>query len=140
MTDGAILAHHVFILENDARAGAIILRHVRTANKIDDLIRLDGAGARIHRIGADAREIVDFERRDRSVALDTDPSFAAVIAGMNIGIEAFGPVGDVLNRPPQQLRQRISCHFVSVDMNFDAEGSSDILADHANLQFLESQM
>ena len=140
MTDGAILAHHVFVLEHDAGAGAIVLRRVGTADQIDDLVGLDGAGARIHRIGADAGEIVDLERRDGAVALDADPALAAMVAGMNVGIEAFDPVGDEFDRPAQQFRQRIGRHFVGVDVDLDAEGAADILADHANLRFLKAEM
>ena len=99
MTDGAILAHQVFVLEHDAGPRAVILRHVGAANQIDDLVRLDRAGARIHRIWTDAGEIVDLERRDRPITLDPDPPFTAMVAGVNVGVEAFDPVGDELDRP-----------------------------------------
>ncbi len=140
MADRAILAHHVLVLEHDAGARAIVLRHIRAANEVDDLVGFDGAGARIHRIGTDAGEIVDLERRDGAVALDADPSLAAMIAGVNVGVEAFDPVGDEFDRPAQQFRQRIGRHFIGIDMNLDAEGAADVLADHANLLLLEPQM
>ena len=139
MADRAVLAHHVFVLEHDAGPRAIILRRIGTADEIDDLVGLDGAGARIHRIGTDAGEIVDLERRDGAVALDADLALAAMIAGMNIGIEALDPVGDEFDRPAQQFRQRIGRHFVGVDVDLDAEGAADILADHANLRLLETR-
>ncbi len=41
MTDRAVLAHHVLVLEYDAGAGAIIRAGIGTADKIDDLIGLD---------------------------------------------------------------------------------------------------
>src|SRR5580692_8257395 len=103
MADRAILAHDVLVLENDAGAGAIILGHIGATDQIDDLVGLDRAGARIHRIGTDAREIVDLERRNDPIAPDTDPPPTAMVAGMNIGIEAFNPVGDELYRPAQQF-------------------------------------
>ena len=103
MTDGAILAHYVFVLEHDASPRAIIFCHIGPANQIDDLVRLDRAGARIHRIWTDAGEIVDLECRDRPVTLDPDPPLAAMVAGVNVGVEAFDPVGDELDRPPQQF-------------------------------------
>jgi hypothetical protein len=56
-----------------------------------------------------------------------------MVAGMNIGIEAFDPVGDEFDRPPQQFRQRIYSHFVGVNVDLDAKGAADVLADHANL-------
>ena len=140
MADRAVLAHDILVLEHNAGAGAIILRHIGPADQIDDLVGFDGAGARVHRIGTDACEIVDLERHDGPVALDADPSPTAVVAGMNIRIEALHPVRDEFDRPAQQFRQRIGSHFVGVDMNLDAEGAADILADHANLRFLKAQM
>ena len=137
MTDRAVLAHHVLVLEHDAGAGAIILGDVGPADEIDDLVGLDRAGARIHRIGTDAGEIVDLERRDGAVALDADLALAAMIAGVNIGVEAFDPVGDEFDRPPQQFRQRIGRHLVGIDVDLDAEGAADVLADHADLRFLK---
>ena len=47
MTDRAILAHDIFVLEGDARAGAIVANRVGTADEVDDLVGLDRAGARI---------------------------------------------------------------------------------------------
>src|SRR3954451_7159379 len=104
MTDGAVLTHHVLVLEHHTGAGAIILGYVGSAYEIDDLIGLDRTGSGIHRIGPDARKIVDLERCNRAVAIDADLSHAAMIAGMNVGIEALDAVGDELHRPPQQLR------------------------------------
>ncbi|OIQ63242.1 hypothetical protein GALL_552170 [mine drainage metagenome] len=140
MADRAVLAHDIFILEHDAGAGAIILRHIGTADQIDDLVGFDGAGARIHRIRTDAREIVDLEGRDGPVALDPDPPLAAMVAGMNIGVEALDPVRDEFYRPAQQFRQCVGRHFVGVDVDLDAKGAADILADHANLRFFKAQM
>src|SRR5258705_8251081 len=103
MANGAVLAHHVLVLEHDAGPGTIIPGHIGTTDEIDDLIGLDRTGARIHRIRSDTREIVDFECRDGAITLDADPSLAAMVAGMNIGVEALDPVGDEFDRTPQQL-------------------------------------
>src|SRR5437879_13180255 len=94
---------------------------------IHDLIALDRAGARVRRIGPDPREIVDLECRDSAIALDTDLSLAAMVAGMNIGAETLDPVGDEFDRTPQQLGQRVSRHLVGINVNLDAEGAADVL-------------
>ena len=67
MADRAVLAHHVLVLEHDARARAIVRAGVGPADEIDDLVGLDAAGARIDRIGADAGEVVDLEGGDGAV-------------------------------------------------------------------------
>ncbi len=72
--------------------------------------------------------------------VDPDPPLATMVAGMNIGVEALDPVGDKLDRPAQQFRQRVSRHLVGIDMDLDAERAADILADHANLRLLEPEM
>ena len=103
MADRAVLAHDVLVLEHHARPRAIVLAGVGTADEIDDLVGLDRAGARIHRIGSDAGEIVDLERGDGAVALDADLALAAMIAGVDVGVETLDPVGDELDRPAQQF-------------------------------------
>ena len=72
MADGAVLAHHVLVLENDAGARAVIRAVVGPAGQVHDLVGLDAAGARIDRIGADAGEIVDLESGYRAVTLHAD--------------------------------------------------------------------
>jgi hypothetical protein len=96
MTDRAILAHHVLVLEDNPRSRTTVPSDIGPADEIDDLIGFDRAGARIHRIGADPGEIVDLERPDRAVALDADPPLAAMVTRVDIRIEAFDPVGDEL--------------------------------------------
>ena len=103
MTDGSVLAHHILVLKDDPRPRPIVPRHIRTADEVDDLIGLDRAGARVHRIRPDAREIVDLECRDGAVPLDADLSLAAMVAGVNVGIEALDPVGDEFDGTPQQF-------------------------------------
>jgi hypothetical protein len=89
VADRTVLARYILILEYDASASAIVLRHVGTADKVDDLVGLDGAGARIHRIRTNAGDIIDLESRDGSVALDPDPASAAMVAGVNVCVEAL---------------------------------------------------
>ena len=140
MTDGAVLAHDILVLKDDAGAGAIIRAGVRTADQIDDLIGFDAAGARIHRIGTDAGQIVDREGGDGAVALDADLGVDAVIAGVNVGDETFEPVGDEFDRPLQQFRQRHRRHLVGIDMHLDAERAADVLGEDAHLMLFQRQM
>ncbi len=98
MPHAAILAGDVLVLENDAGSRPVIFRGVRSTDQIDDLIGFDGAGARIHRIGADAGDVVDLECVDRAVLADTDTRLADVIARVNVRIEAFDPIRDKLDR------------------------------------------
>ncbi len=140
MADGAVLAHHILILEHDASAGAIVRAHIRTADQVDDLVGLDPAGARIDRIGPDARQSVDLKSGDRAVLLDADLGVDAMVAGMNVGDKAFQAVGDEFDRTLEQLRQRHRRHFVGIDMDLDAERAADILGEHAHLVLFERKM
>ena len=56
-----------------------------------------------HRIGSDPRQVVDREGGDDAVTADTDLSLAAMIAGVDIGVEAFDAVGNEFHWPPQQF-------------------------------------
>ena len=47
VADRAVLAHHVLILEHDARLRAVVRAFVRAAGQVHDLVGLDAAGARI---------------------------------------------------------------------------------------------
>ncbi len=121
MADRAVLAHDIFVLEDHAGAGAVVRAFVRAAHQIDDLVGLDARRARIDRVGADAGEVVDLERRDGAVALDADLGVDAVVARVDVGDEAFQPVGDELDRPLEPLRERDRRHLVRVGVNLDAE-------------------
>ncbi len=140
MADGAVLAHDVLVLHDDAGAGAIVRTGVGAADQIDDLVRLDAAGARIDRIGPDAGQVVDLERRDGAVALDADLGVDAMIAGMDVGDKALEPVGDEFDRPLQKLRQRHRRHFVRISMDLDAERAADVFGQHADLMLFEPEM
>ena len=50
MADGPVLAHDVLVLEDDTGAGAVAAAGIGPADQVDDLVGLDGAGARIHGI------------------------------------------------------------------------------------------
>ncbi len=140
MADGAVLAHHVLVLKHDAGAGAVVRTGVGAADQIDDLVRLDAAGARIDRIGSDAGQIVDLERGDGAVALHADLRLDAMVAGMDVGDEALEPVGDEFDRPAEQLRQRDHCHLVGVDVHLDAERAADVLGHDAHLVLFEPKV
>ena len=140
MADGAVLAHDVLVLKHDAGAGAVVRAGVGAADQVHDLVRLDAAGARIDRIGADAGQIVDLERGDGAVVLDADLRLDAMIAGVNVGDEAFEAVGDEFDRPLQQLRQRDRRHLVGIDVHLDAERAADVLGEHAHLVLFEAEV
>ena len=140
MADGAVLAHDVLVLKHHAGVGAVIRAGVRPADQIDHLVGLDAAGARIDRIGPDAGEIVDLERGDGAVVVDADLALDAMVAGVDVGDEAFQPVGDELYRPFQQFRERHRRHLVGIDMHLDAERAADIFGEHAHLMRLERKM
>ena len=140
MADGAVLAHHVLVLEDDAGLGAVVRTGVGAADEVHDLVRLDAAGARIDRIGADAGEVVDLPGGDGAGAGDADPRFDAMVAGMNVGDEALQAVGDELDGTPQQLCQRRGRHLVGIGVDLDAERAADILGEHADLVLLEPEM
>jgi hypothetical protein len=99
VADGAVLAHHILVLKNDTGAGAVIRAGIWPADQIDDLIGFDATGARINRKRSDSGQIVDGEGGDRAVALDADLRIDAMIAGVNVGDEAFQPIGDEFDRP-----------------------------------------
>ena len=139
MPDRAVLAHDVLVLEHHARAGAVVRAGIGPAGEVDDLIGLDAAGARIDRIGADAGEVVDLEGGDGAVLPDADLALHAMVARVNVGDEAFQPVGDELDRPLQQLRQRHHRHLVGIGMHLDAERAADILGDDADLMLLRDR-
>ena len=140
MADGAVLAHHVLVLEHDARPRAIVRAGVGPAGEVDDLVRLDAGRARIDRIGADAGEIVDLPGGDGAVVPDADLRLHAVIAGMDVGDEALEPVGDEFHRPLEQLRQRHHRHLVGIGVHLDAERAADVLGDDAHLMLLEPEV
>ena len=140
MADRAVLAHHVLVLKHHAGAGAVVRAGIGAADQVDDLVGLDAAGARIDRIGPDAGEIVDLERGDGAVLFHADLRLDAVIAGVNVGDEAFEAVGDELDRPPEQFRQRHRRHLVGIDMHLDAERAADVLGQHAHLVLLKTEV
>ena len=140
MADRAVLAHHVLVLEHDARARPIVRAGVGPAHEVHHLVGLDARRARIDRIRPDAGQIIDREGRDRAVALHADLRGDAVIARMDVGDEAFEPVGDELHRAPQQLRQRHRRHLVRVGVHLDAERAADVLGDDAHLLLLQIEM
>src|SRR5258705_7480248 len=100
MADGAVLTHDVFVLERDTRAGTIVFGDIGPADQINDLIGLNRTGARIHRIGPDARKVIHLERRDGAVPPDADFSLATTVARMDVGVEALDPVSNEFDRPP----------------------------------------
>ncbi len=140
MADRAVLAHHVLVLEHDAGERAVVRAGVGAADEIDDLVRLDAAGARIDGVGADAGEIVDLACGDGAGAGHADLRLDAVVAGVDVGDEALEAVGDELHRAPQQLRQRHRRHLVGIGVDLDAERAADVLGEHAHLVLGEPEV
>ncbi len=140
VADGAVLAHHVLVLKDDTSAGAVVRAGVRAADEVDDLVRLDAAGARIDRVGADAGQVVDLEGGDRTVAFHSNPRLDAVIPRMDVADEAFQAIGDELHRPLEQLGERRRRHLVGVDVHLDAEGAADVLGENAHLMLFEAEV
>ena len=140
MADGAVLAHHIFIGEDDAGLRPVVRAGVGPADEVHHLVRLDAGGARIDGVGADAGEVVDLEGGDGAVVLDADLRLDAVVAGVDVGDEAFQPVGDELDRALQHLRQRHRRHLVGIGVHLDAEGAADVLGHDAHLVMTEGQV
>ena len=140
VADGPVLAHHVLVLEHDAGAGAVVAAGVGPADEVDDLVRLDGARARIHRVRADAGEVVDLEGADAPVLHHRDAALHDMVAGVDVGDEALQAVGDVLHRTAQELRERRRRHLVGIDVHLDAEGAADVLAHHPHLRLGEAEV
>ena len=96
MSHGAVLAHHVLVLEHHRPLGAVLLVLVRSSREIEDLVALDPGGAREHRVRPDAGEIVDLEGRHVAVAVDGELRLHAVVARVDVreeGLVAVAPVG-----------------------------------------------
>ena len=70
VADGAVLAGGGLVLEYDGGLGAQVGEIVGSADQVDDLVALHRAGARIDRIGTDAREVVDVDGGDAPVGID----------------------------------------------------------------------
>ena len=137
MPDGAVLAHHVLVLKDDRRLRAVVVEHVGAAHQVDDLVGLDAARARIHRIGADAGQVVDLEREDGAVVPDRDPGRQPMIAGMDVGDEALHAVGDELDRSLEQDGEPDGRHFVGVGVHLDPERAADVARDHPDAVLIQ---
>ena len=140
MADGAVLAHHILVLEHHARLGAVIGEVVGPAGEVDHLIGLDPGGARVDRVGSDAGEVVDLEGGDGAVFRHADLRLDAMVAGVNVGDETLDAVGDEFHRTPEQLRQRHRRHLVGIGVHLDAEGAADVLGHHPHLMLGEVEV
>ncbi len=140
MADGAVLAHHVLVLEHDAGERPVIFAGVGAAHEVHHLVSLDAGGARINRVGADAGEVVDLPRRDGAVAGDADFGAHAMVAGMDVGDEALSTVGHELDGSAQELRERHGRHLVRIGVDLDAERAAHVLGDDADLVLFQPQV
>ncbi len=140
MAHRAVLAGRRLVLQHHGRGAAIVREAVGTAAEIDDLVALDRAGARIDRIGADAREVVDVEGEEASLGIDREAALDAVVAGMDVAAEGLEAVGDELHRPTHDPRHAGHRHLVGIDMDLDAVGAADILADDAYVALRQPEL
>ena len=137
---GAILAGRCLVLEDDRRLGPVVLEIVGPAAKVHDLVALDRRGAGIDRIGADRGPVVDVEGEDLAVLVHGDAPPDLVIAGVDVGGEAFQPVGDELHRARHDLRDGRRRDLVGVDVDLDAVGPAHVPADDADPRFRQVEV
>ena len=140
VADTAVLAGRRLVLEHDVEPGPVLLVAVRAAHEVDNLVALDRAGPRKHRIRSDARQVVDLEGEDFAGLRDGDPPLDPMVPGMDVADEGLKPVGDVLHRPPAQHRQRDSREIVRVGVHLDAERAPHVLAQHPHLVLLQIEL
>ena len=133
MAHGAVLAGRRLVLEHHRRLGAVVGKIVRAAHQVHHLIAFHRAGARVDRVGADARQVIDIDRGDAALGIDRHAPLDAMIAGMDVGCEAFQPVGNELDRPAHDLGDDRHRYFIGIDMHLDAVAAADVGADHAHV-------
>ena len=135
MTDAAILAGRCFVLEDHIQVRSIGLVPVRPTYQVDHLVTFDGAGARKHRIRADAGQVVDFKGQDLTVSAGGNAALDPMFAGVNVADERLQPVGHEFHRALEQNAQGDGGKIVRIGVHLDAERAADILADHAHRRF-----
>ena len=64
MADTAVLTGRRLVQEHHFQLRPVLLVLVGAAGQVDDLVAFDRAGAREHRVRADAGQVVDFEGED----------------------------------------------------------------------------
>ena len=133
VADGAVLAGRRLVLEHHRGLGAVVGKVVRAADQVHDLVALHRAGARIDRIGADARQIIDIDGGDAALGIDGHAPLDAVVAGVDVGGEALQPVGNELDGPAHDLGDDGHRHLVGIDVHLDAVAAADVGADHAHV-------
>ena len=140
VADGAVLAGGRLVLQHHRGLGAEVGEVVGPADQVHHLVALHRAGARVDRIGADAREVVDVDGGDAPLRVDGHARLDAVIAGVDVAGEALQPVGDELDRPAHDLGDDGNRHLVGVDVHLDAVAAADIAADDAHVALGQPQV
>ncbi len=140
MADGAVLAGHVLVGEHDIESGAVIPVLVGAAREVHDLVTLDPAGARVHRIRADRGQVVQVEGEDLALLRGGKADRDLVLARMDVRQKRFQPVGDELDRAAQHHRERGGAHFVRVHVHLDPVGTADVPAEYAHVRLGKLQM
>ena len=140
MTDRAVLGHRRLVLEDDTAARLVVAEPVGAGRGAEDLAALDHAGARVHREGADRRQIVQAHGQDGAIPLHRDLGGDAVVARVDVGLERLDAVGQELHGPAQHDRQRAGGDLVGVRVDLEPERSSDVSVDHAYSMFRDAQV
>ena len=140
VADRAVLAGDVLVGEDDVQLRPVVLVLVGAAGQVDHLVALDAAGARVDRVGADGREVVEVEGEDLAGLGGRQAHLDLVLPRMDVGEERLHPVRHELDRPAQHDRQRGRAHLIRVHMHLDAVGASDVAADHAHVRFGQVQV
>src|SRR5581483_9202910 len=133
VADGAVLAGGRLVLEDDGGPGAELGEVVGAADEVHHLVALHRAGARVDRVGPDAREVVDVDGGDAAVGIHGHARLDAVVAGVDVAGKALQPVGDELDRPPHDPGDYRHRHLVGVDVHLDAVAAAHIRADDAHV-------
>ncbi len=140
VADGAVLAGRRLVLQHHRGLGAEVGEVIGTADKVDDLVALDGTRARIDGIGADAGQVVDVDGGDAAIRVDGHAPLDAVVARMDIAGEALEPVGDELDGPTHDPGDDGDRHLVRIDVHLDAVAAADIRADHAHVALRQAHV
>jgi len=105
-----------FLLVKTTCNFAVLLVRVGTTGEVHDLVALDAARARVHRVRPDRGQVVELERQDL-------PSFRqrahlrAVLARVDVGEERLEPVRRRTSPAAQDDRDRRGRHLVGIDVH-----------------------
>jgi len=140
VADASELRRQVLVLEHDATAGLIVFDRVGRPAQVDQHVELVDARAWIRRIGADIHGVLELEPDDPPEFVEPDARPDEMGPRMDIGDERFEPIGDELDRPGENARQRRGRHFVAIEVDLDAVGAADVRTDHPHPMLRNPEM